>query len=388
MTSLTFTVFTSAVAGGLLLTSWLQHRNAKALLPWGLAFLMAAAGTALVAGRGVVPDIWSIVIANAVLALAYGAMWSGVRVFEGRRLHPVGAVAGAVIWPFACSINAFYSAPTARAALMAAIGIVYTLLAVIEFWRARADPALSRRLIMIVLTVHALSIPFRIPLVGALVGTEPADADLVTFVTFESMLVAMCGAYLFGSLAKDRIALRYKQASLVDPLTGAANRRAFLKQGARLVLRARRAGRSVALLLFDLDHFKSINDGFGHSAGDSVLTAFCRVASEQLRPTDLFARMGGEEFACLLPDTSREEAVAIAERVRAAVEATVQKSAPEPFTATVSIGAAVANDADSLASLLAKADHALYRAKQNGRNRVELAYPTGARKSVAVQRSA
>ena len=129
----------------------------------------------------------------------------------------------------------------------------------------------------------------------------------------------MCAAYLFGGLAKDRIAARYRRASLTDPLTGVANRRGFFETGERLLKRARFARQPTALIMFDLDRFKSINDRYGHHTGDEVLTAFCRLATSQLRPNDLFGRIGGEEFASLLPDTGHHDAVWLAERVRRAV---------------------------------------------------------------------
>lgn len=377
-TSLGITAFTLIVAGVLLLTSWLQHRDVMALVPWGLAFLMSSIAAALIAARGTIPDTLSIIIANAILSAAYGTMWSGVRIFEGRTPGLLGAAAGTVIWLSACTVEPFYATPTARAVLMAAIGVIYSLLAVTELWRPQDDLFASRWLIIILLLVHTAAIPLRIPLVGSLVGTQSHHTHLLIYVTFESVLISMCGAYLFGNLANEWVALRYKRASLMDPLTGIANRRAFQKQALRLMLRSLSARRSVALLLFDLDHFKTINDVFGHRAGDEVLTAFCRVTMRQLRPTDFFARTGGEEFACLLPDTSQQEAISIAERVRAAFASTSYKRGVERFSATVSIGVAATVDPRcDLAALTAMADRALYRAKEYGRNRVESAKPIG-----------
>ena len=142
--------------------------------------------------------------------------------------------------------------------------------------------------------------------------------------------------------------------------------------------RTRFARRPAALLLFDLDRFKSINDKFGHGAGDGVLTAFCQLATSLLRPTDLFGRIGGEEFASLLPDTTRQDALLLAERLRAAFEATTHPLADGPLSATASVGVAISDDASSdLAGLLDVADQALYRAKAMGRNRVELSTAFG-----------
>ena len=285
-----------------------------------------------------------------------------------------GALAGALIWLLASISSAFYDTPTARATLTAAIGITYTLLTARELWRARGDTLVSRLPIIILLLLHAASLPARIPLVGTIAHTEPVRTNLLAFVMFESVLLCMAAAYLFGSIVKERVALWYRQASLIDPLTGVANRRAFLKQGARLLRRSTSVNRSIALLLFDLDRFKGINDQYGHAAGDGVLVGFCRVVTEELRPTDFVARMGGEEFACLLPDTSQQNALSAAERIRAVFAQKAHELAPQPFLVTTSVGVAATDDPRcDLASLLRLADAALYRAKRLGRNRVECA---------------
>jgi diguanylate cyclase (GGDEF)-like protein len=164
-----------------------------------------------------------------------------------------------------------------------------------------------------------------------------------------------------------------------DPLTGLPNRRGF-EANARALLAPR--GRRASVLLLDLDRFKSINDGHGHPAGDAVLRAAAEVLGRHLRGGDVPARLGGEEFAVLLPGTGATEAAALAERLRAALAAEVPHPAGAPASVTVSIGvAAVARDGapqPALDAALAAADAALYRAKQGGRNRVEAAPPEGA----------
>ena len=372
-TLLAVTVFISGLAGCLLMLSWLQHRRIFALALWGSAFIIAAIATVLiVVARDTVPDFWSIVIGNAILAAAYGLIWSGARNFEGKRVSIVLTLAGALIWLAACSIGPIYARPEARATVMAAIAIAYALLTVRELWRGRGD-GLWRWPIMLLLLVHAAAVPIRIPLVGSLVAHYPIHPKLLTFALFEALFLCICAAYLFVSLVKDRIAARHQNVSLIDPLTGVANRRGFLQAGERLMIRARFSNRPAALLTFDLDHFKSINDKFGHPAGDTALLTFCQLAILQLRPTDLFGRMGGEEFASLLPDTTRQDALQLAERIRASFEATCHRVAGQPFTATVSVGVATSDDASfDLSALLVAADQALYRAKALGRNRIEL----------------
>jgi diguanylate cyclase (GGDEF)-like protein len=334
----------------------------------------SVATTLIIVLRGTIPDFWSIIVGNALLATAYGILWAGARRFDGKNVSMPLALMGAVLWIVACSIGPIYSRPEARATVMAAIGIVYTLLVVFELWRGRGDQV-WRWPIMVLLLAHAAAIPIHIPLAGALTHpdpSEPSDLDLLTFAVFEGAFVCVCTAYLFGGLAKDRIAARYRRASLTDPLTGVANRRGFFETGKRLLMRARFARQPTTLIMFDLDHFKSINDRYGHHIGDKVLTAFCQLATSSLRSNDLFGRVGGEEFACLLPTTGRRDALMLAERVRAAFEAVYHTIGEHRLSATVSVGVAIADDSNlDLGTLLRQADQALGRAKSAGRNCVK-----------------
>ena len=315
-TLLAITVFTPALAGCLLLLSWLQHRRVTALALWGSGFITASVATTLIIVlRSTIPNFWSIIVGNALLATAYGVLWNGARKFDGKNVSILLALVGVVFWLVACSIDPIYSRPEARATVMAAIGVAYTLLVVLELWRGRGDQA-WRWPIIVLLLVHAAAIPIHIPLAGALIHpdpSDPSDLDLLTFAVFEGAFVCICAAYLFGGLAKDRIAARYRRDSLTDPLTGVANRRGFFEMGERLLARAAFARQPTAVIMFDLDRFKRINDRYGHDTGDEVITVFCRLARSLLRSNDLFGRIGGEEFACLLPTTERLDALRLAD---------------------------------------------------------------------------
>ncbi|MDR5892400.1 sensor domain-containing diguanylate cyclase [Halomonas mongoliensis] len=155
-----------------------------------------------------------------------------------------------------------------------------------------------------------------------------------------------------------------------DMLTGALNRRAFFEQAAALQARARRQGQAMPLAMLDLDRFKALNDTYGHAAGDLALQAFAATCRECLRPYDLFARIGGEEFAALLVDASLDDARAILERLREAVAAMVLEVEGADIRFTVSLGLAVLEPEANLESVLGDADRALYRAKREGRNRI------------------
>ena len=162
------------------------------------------------------------------------------------------------------------------------------------------------------------------------------------------------------------------KASTTDFLTGALNRRAFLSSAERELTRALRLQQPVCLLVADLDHFKQINDTYGHPTGDLVIRHFATVAEANLRNGDVLGRLGGEEFAILMPCTTLADAQLAAERVRARFGSTTAAVTPhaQRVLATASIGL-ICTSGGSVAKLLADADQMLYRAKQGGRNRVE-----------------
>jgi len=192
--------------------------------------------------------------------------------------------------------------------------------------------------------------------------------------SFEALLFTISIAFILLAMAKERTELRHRTAAMIDPLTGIANRRAFLQDAALLAKRHNGNPRPTAVLLIDLDHFKSINDRFGHALGDRVLEIFTDAARQSIRTTDLIGRLGGEEFAAVLYDTSRDKAVMVAERIRESFAQASQEVDGRPVCASVSIGIVHCQEAVlDVPELLAQADQALYFAKERGRNRVEVA---------------
>ncbi len=169
---------------------------------------------------------------------------------------------------------------------------------------------------------------------------------------------------------------RLEELATTDELTGVPNRREWQRRCAHAVMLARRHQQPLAVLLLDLDHFKQVNDTYGHLIGDLTLRTVSRACQESLRGSDSFGRWGGEEFVALLPDTPLEDAQQVAEKLRHAVSAARIKLDNAPVASmavTVSIGVARLHAADAdLDTLLTRADHALYFAKQTGRNRVVL----------------
>lgn len=163
---------------------------------------------------------------------------------------------------------------------------------------------------------------------------------------------------------------RLKEVSTTDALTGAGNRRAFDQEMSRRLTQFRRYGTPCSLLVIDVDHFKSVNDTWGHDVGDQVLVALARSISATLRDIDLLFRIGGEEFAALLPETQGKNAVIAAERVREAVNETQIPAGKLRIQVTASVGGAQLLPNDNVESWFKRADIELFDAKQGGRNRV------------------
>ncbi len=225
-------------------------------------------------------------------------------------------------------------------------------------------------------------------IVTALVSRREIEADLarrdqpiwgaVAVIGFVTALALLGGGMLASRVERRlNIALDMREAMLVeaaatDPLTGLPNRLAFNRRLAEEFERARVNRSTFAIVAIDLDHFKSINDGFGHKSGDDALIAVGTTLSREVRGTDLCARLGGEELAVLLPGISLAAACGLAERVRAAIaQLTIDGSDGRAIKLTASFGVAILNHQDSTPEqVLDRADRALYRAKHAGRDRV------------------
>jgi diguanylate cyclase (GGDEF)-like protein len=371
------TIYVEAILGLLLLFAWVQNTQIHGVAWWGFAYLMRAASVALFGLYGTVPNFVSIDLANVLLFTAFAVTWTGARVFDGRPVEPVYLVTGAVIWLLVCRLPVLQDALKERALVAAGIIAAYTWLTAYEFWRGRDEQLVSRWPAIFMLFAHGALFLLRTPLLAVLpwAPTRAVTGSVwLTVLSFEALLFTISIAFILLAMAKERTELRHRTAAMVDPLTGMANRRSFLQDAKGLAPSHGSQPRPTAVLLIDLDHFKSVNDRFGHAIGDRTLEIFADAARESIRASDLVGRLGGEEFAAILRDTSREKAVAVAERLRECFAKAAQDVDGRPVCATVSIGV-VHCDGPVLdvTELLAQADQALYFAKERGRNRVEVA---------------
>jgi diguanylate cyclase (GGDEF)-like protein len=193
---------------------------------------------------------------------------------------------------------------------------------------------------------------------------------------FGTLLFTVVMAFLQLNMTKERTELKHKINALVDSLSGVANRRAFLDGADRLLAQQALDGEPLAVALFDLDHFKQINDRFGHAVGDEVLQTFARAATKTLGSDVLFARVGGEEFAAFFSVGDLDAGYAIVDRVRRNFAAAAVHFGNDTFRPSVSAGVALSrNPQAGVQELLSTVDRALYRAKEGGRNRVEAELP-------------
>jgi len=371
------TIYVEAILGVLLLFAWIQNPSIRGVAWWGCAHLMRASSIVLFGMFGAVSDAISIDLANALLFLSFAVTWTGARVFDGRPPLPMYIVMGPVAWIIIAHLPSFSGDLELRVLLASDIITTYTWLTAYEFWRGRSEPLVSRWPAIFMLFAHGSLFLLRTPLAAMLPWaptSEIFDSVWMTVLSFEALLFTISIAFILLAMAKERTEFRHKTAAMVDPLTGIANRRAFLQDGNELMKRHAANPCPAAVLLIDLDHFKSINDRFGHAIGDRVLQVFAETAKAHVRSTDLIGRLGGEEFAAVLYNAGREKAVALSERIRSAFAEAASKVDGRPVNATVSIGVVVNQDQPfDVPALLGQADQALYFAKERGRNRVEVA---------------
>lgn len=373
-------IYVESMLGLLLLFMWVQNFEIRAVAWWGSAHLLRAGSISLFGLYGQVPDVITIDLANFILLTSFAATWIGTRLYAGRKIKPAMLFAGGIIWLLANQFPLLQQSIPMRSLLSAFIIAGYTWAAAIELWHCPNCPSVSRLPAIFLLFAHGALFLLRTPLVMMLphpAGTERVFGSIwLTVLSSEALLFTISIAFILMAMAKERAAFIHKAAAMMDPLTGVWNRRGLLTENERFFLPSGKPVPEAAVLLIDLDNFKSINDRFDHAFGDRVLQMFAATARAAVRGSDFVGRLGGEEFAVVLYGLASERALAVAERIRNVFAEQAAVIEGRKVGATVSIGLAV-HDGSTIAftELLWKADRALYRAKEGGRNRVEWAVP-------------
>ncbi len=360
----------SAFLGLFLIFAWLQQRNVGALAWWGSAYLVGASSIALWGAPTPLIQLPP-VFAEAMIFVACGMIWNGVLLFHGRRLWPFAAFAGAIAWLILSHVPGLSEGSNVRIATGAVVVSIYTFFIAYELWRERRKSFYSRTAAIVVPSLHAGI--FLMPLAMRAFQPEVFATSWLTVLAMETIIYAVGTAFIVLLMVKDHHVRVYRKAATTDNLTGLLNRGAFLEEAIKLQAHQGQRGEPVTLLMFDLDYFKSVNDRFGHSVGDNVLRLFAQTVCKSMRASDIIGRLGGEEFAAIIPEPM-ELVPRIAERIRAGFEAAGATVGSHPVGATVSIGVATsyAPVAD-IDALILRADGALYQAKNGGRNRFHFA---------------
>jgi len=366
--------FAFAAGGIMLIFAWMQNRAVPALAVWALASFLGAAGI-LSLMFGVTLRAPAFSAGGGVLLCTQSAlMWKAARTIDGRpaawplvfvgAAAIIGAGATPLLRDFAQSVGLGSAAS-------------YAAVAALSVWAGRGDRLAARWPLVGFMGVHSLSLLFGC--VATLTGYAGQDAvpPLMSpfgFIYFESIIFTLGSAVFAVVWIKERNEAATLALARTDGLTGIANRAHFLEAAERALKRCSRDGAPAAVVMFDLDRFKSINDHFGHATGDTVLQRFSEMTCAVLRPQDLFGRLGGEEFALMMPGCGAEAAHARAERIRGQFAENCRFVGGHAIKATVSAGVAASEmSGEPLAELLERADAALYEAKGDGRNRVKRA---------------
>ncbi len=344
----------------------------------GLAYILLGIGSGLIALRGLVPDPLSIVLANALIVAGLVRLVRGLARFTGGRDLPswLGYALIGLTVLVQHLLSAVHDDISLRIVFMSLMMMLLLgKCALVLRQDPREPPLASRRTAMGICAAAALVALCKIPALALLPpGPDYAQAGPVQSLSlFAYLLFLLISAFSIAWMSMQRYEMRLRDLARLDALTGLLNRRALMEAAASRLALAQRFGRPLALVMFDIDDFKAVNDTHGHQAGDAVLQGVAALLHQQMRSHDIAARFGGEEFLLLLPETEKSAARRLAERLRLRI-AEHEWSEWDGLRITASFGvASYGPDAKDWDALLGAADKALYRAKGEGKNLVALA---------------
>jgi diguanylate cyclase (GGDEF)-like protein len=356
-TALAYQFVQATVNASLLLLSWSQDRRNSALGWWAASHLVAPLAFAAMGLSVALAQPWAFALGQMLLIQHWTFMLIALRT-EGERPWWL-----AVTPPLLIAAAAVVGGADQLTILVAfkCVSVVLALAIARQLWFARGDAQTLRRLLSALVVGHTL-------LVTIFIWGEPSQLILL-----ETTAYGSSNALLFIALSKAGVEQALRTAATTDSLTHLANRSDFRLRAQSMLDLAKQGCQSIALVMFDLDRFKSINDRFGHPAGDRVLCVFAEIVGNEFRKSDVIGRLGGEEFAAILANVTADHVVEIVERIRAAFAASNMVMDGDVIETTVSAGIVLDREAGrELDSLFASADELLYRAKTGGRNRFEL----------------
>jgi diguanylate cyclase (GGDEF)-like protein len=344
----TLSVNVEAMLGVLLLYTWVQNINIKAVAWWGTAHLLCAGSILLFAMCGQLPNAMAIEFTNAILLTSFAVTCTGARLFSGRQTSVIFILGGTIIWLIACQIPQVAQSVAAKALLSSAIIAAYTWLAAAEFWRNNEGQLVSRLPAFCLLFAQGSLFLTRTSL-GVLMAQVPTTEPLfgsiwLTAWSSDALLFTIAIAFILMAMAKEHTAHLLKTSALLDPLTGIWNRRAFMAENDRVMQAPQQKGEGIAVFSIGLDNFKTINDRYSRLLGDRLLRILAATAKAATRPSDFVGRLDGDEIVVVLFGVPQNHALAVAERIRSAFAAEAAVAAGQHVGATVSIGLALNED--------------------------------------------
>jgi len=372
-TLIVVTAITLILTASAILISWLINRQIAGANHWSLGYLFLASGILLQATQEYLNPLISIGLANHTIVAGGYLIWMGSRMFQGRQALPFHyfIILQLVLFMMLALLKLESSGLADRTILMSAILGALSLLIASELLRKNAQRNLSTTITGIVFVLLAIAFIAR----GLSVEILPKQGNMVTVgkhshITYLFAIVFNIPiAFGFIIMLTERLENRLQKLANTDFLTGLHSRRAIVEAADRLISRSNRSHSSTSLVMMDLDHFKNINDTYGHQAGDALLSHFADTMRQCFRPDDLIGRIGGEEFIAILTNTGFSDAMESAERLRTTFEKEPTAFSGHQIDATVSIGIATTeHGAETFNQLFKDADKALYHAKGTGRN--------------------
>jgi len=349
----------------------------------GFSMLAAASGAhglglLLIGFRDTMPDLITVVIANMLVLMGIVFYLEAARRFLeiSNSFHPAGIM---VLPPFIGSFIYYtYFSPSVNNRILSATAAfaIISFMCAREFYRHLPKfDQLPRIATSMVFLVYGLFQMYRFvwTLRESTIQSFMAAGTVHAFAFIFIILLIIGSAFGFIWMVSKRLEFDLKEIANHDQLTSILNRRGIEALALREISDMRRSGTNLAVVLVDIDHFKIVNDRYGHHIGDLALTSFANIISHRLRSHDIFGRIGGEEFIIILPQTSGDQALLITERLRTLVEAYKFNLEKHRIQMTASFGIAICNsETNSLQDLIPFADKALYKSKQQGRNKVSL----------------
>lgn len=366
-----------ALMTGIMFVAW-KSTQVLGVREWFFGFLSALVTIVFFLKRDIFPEAIASLILHALLLGTGTTALIGAYRYLGREDIPYRAILLTVLLTLGgvATLDLYLNTPVLFYRLVSIMTGLFFILAGCVIWPAQPKLYRARVFFSVITVVHGIFMCARIFLFTGNFSNPTLGQVAVQnghLILIEQQILTVLFGFSIMLLANEHITSQLKLLADLDSLTNLYNRRAYLKNLEQSISFANRARKPLSVLVIDVDHFKNINDSYGHDAGDVVLKSIASTIQHCLRTEDVVGRMGGEEFSICLPNTGLESALLVAERIRKTIQTTPIAIETANISCSASIGASTLRELESPRDLLRRSDQAMYFAKANGRNRTEYA---------------